>query len=180
MNGQIRLVRLFGVELGLHYSWLVIAVLITFSLGDHFRTLHPDWSASVVWGSAVVTGLLFFAFIFAHELAHALVAKARGLPIRRITLFALGGMAQIEKEPTRASTEFWMGIVGPVTSFVIGLALGFYDHHQGTWTFVGASNFIEIVSGGGRALDDPLNFWFILGVTVLWTVANIALHLGGK
>src|SRR5207302_8551400 len=61
--------------------------------------------------------------------------------------------------------------------FVIGLALGFYDHHQGTWTFVGASNFIEIVSGGGRALDDPLNFWFILGVTVLWTVANIALHV---
>jgi ABC-type sugar transport system permease subunit len=61
--------------------------------------------------------------------------------------------------------------------FVIGLILGFYDHHQGQWTFVGLDNFGEILSGGGRPLDDPLNFWFILGVTVLWTVANVALHV---
>ena len=55
--------------------------------------------------------------------------------------------------------------------FVIGLVLGFFDHHQGTWTFVGLRNFGEILSGGGRSFDDPLNFWFILGVTVLWTAA---------
>ncbi len=61
--------------------------------------------------------------------------------------------------------------------FVIGLVLGFYDHHHGTWSFVGLSNFTEILSGGGNPLDDPLNFWFILGVTVLWTVANVALHV---
>jgi ABC-type sugar transport system permease subunit len=61
--------------------------------------------------------------------------------------------------------------------FVIGLVLGFYDHHHGTWTFVGLHNFTEILSGGGRPLDDPLNFWFILGVTVLWTVANVAFHV---
>jgi arabinogalactan oligomer/maltooligosaccharide transport system permease protein len=61
--------------------------------------------------------------------------------------------------------------------FLIGLALGFYDHHQGTYTFIGLKNFTELLSGGGHALDDPLNFWFILGVTVLWTVANITLHV---
>jgi ABC-type sugar transport system permease subunit len=61
--------------------------------------------------------------------------------------------------------------------FVIGIILGFYDHHHGTWSFVGLSNFKEILSGGGRSLDDPLNFWFILGVTVLWTLANITLHV---
>jgi ABC-type sugar transport system permease subunit len=61
--------------------------------------------------------------------------------------------------------------------FVIGLVLGFYDHHQGTWTFVGFSNFKEILSGGDRPLNDPLNFWFTLGVTVLWTVMNITLHV---
>ncbi len=64
-----------------------------------------------------------------------------------------------------------------VTPFVIGIGLGFYDHHQGTWTFVGLHNFVEILSGGGHSLDDPLNFWFILGVTVLWTAANVALHV---
>jgi ABC-type sugar transport system permease subunit len=63
------------------------------------------------------------------------------------------------------------------TPFIIGILIGFYDHHNGTWTFVGIKNFAEILSGGGKALDDPLNFWFILGVTVLWTVANITLHV---
>ena len=61
--------------------------------------------------------------------------------------------------------------------FILGILLGFYDHHQGTWTFVGIHNFIEILSGNGRALDDPLNFWFILGVTVLWTICNVLLHV---
>ena len=61
--------------------------------------------------------------------------------------------------------------------FLIGIAIGFYDHHHGTWSFVGLHNFTDILSGGGHSLDDPLNFWFILGVTVLWTVANIALHV---
>jgi len=61
--------------------------------------------------------------------------------------------------------------------FLLGIGLGFYDHHQGTWSFVGLHNFIEILSGNGRALDDPLNFWFILGVTVLWTMCNVLLHV---
>jgi Zn-dependent protease/CBS domain-containing protein len=123
VRSNVKLARVFGVELGLHYSWIIIAVLIVFSLGDHFHTIHPEWSSGVVWGISIVTGVLFFVFLFAHELSHALVAKAHGLPIHKITLFALGGMAQIEKEPTRASTEFWMGIVGPITSFVIGVIL---------------------------------------------------------
>jgi ABC-type sugar transport system permease subunit len=61
--------------------------------------------------------------------------------------------------------------------FVIGLVIGFYDHHHGTWTFVGLDNFGEILSGGGRPMDDPLNFWFIFGVTVLWTVVNVFFHV---
>jgi arabinogalactan oligomer/maltooligosaccharide transport system permease protein len=63
------------------------------------------------------------------------------------------------------------------TPFCVGLVLGFFDHHQGQWTFVGLHNFAEILSGGGRSFDDPLNFWFILGVTVLWTAANVILHV---
>jgi len=61
--------------------------------------------------------------------------------------------------------------------FVIGLIIGFYDHHHGTWTYIGLDNFGEILSGGGRPLDDPLNFWFIFGVTVLWTVTNVFFHV---
>jgi len=121
VKAQIKLGRIFGVEIGLHYSWFIIALLITFSLANQFQLNNPRWSDSLRWGLAIVTAVLFFVSIVLHELSHALVAKARGLPVRSITLFALGGVAQIEKEAADAKTEFWMGIVGPITSFVIGL-----------------------------------------------------------
>src|ERR1041384_5043986 len=121
MKAQIKLGRVFGVEIGLHYSWFIIALLITFSLAGEFQQNNPHWSDSLRWSLAIVTAVLFFGSIVVHELSHAVVAKARGLPVRAITLFALGGVAQIEKEAADAKTEFWMGIVGPITSFVIGL-----------------------------------------------------------
>jgi Zn-dependent protease len=121
MEAQIKLGRVLGVEIGLHYSWLIIALLITLSLAGHFQVANPAWGRGVIWATAIVTGLLFFAAIVAHELSHAAVARARGLPVRSITLFALGGVAQIEREAADAKTEFWMGIVGPITSAVIGV-----------------------------------------------------------
>ena len=121
MKAQIKLGRIFGVEIGLHYSWLLIALLITFSLAGTFHKNNPGWSDELRWGLAIVTAILFFASIVVHELSHALVAKLRGLPVRSITLFALGGIAQIEKEAADAKTEFWMGIIGPITSFVLGV-----------------------------------------------------------
>jgi Zn-dependent protease/predicted transcriptional regulator len=69
---------------------------------------------------AILTSVLFFATIVIHELSHAAVAKVRGLPVKAITLFALGGVAEIEKEASDARTEFWMGIAGPITSAIIG------------------------------------------------------------
>jgi Zn-dependent protease/CBS domain-containing protein len=123
MKSQIKLGTVFGVELGLHYSWLVIALLITFSLAAQFHATNRNWSDAVVWSTCILTGVLFFVFLFAHELSHALVAKARGIPIHKITLFLLGGVAQIEKEASDAKTEFWMAIVGPITSGILGVIL---------------------------------------------------------
>ena len=76
---------------------------------------------SVIWAVSVLTAILFFAAIVVHELSHALIARMRGLPVKSITLFALGGVAQIEKDASDPKTEFWMGIVGPITSALIGL-----------------------------------------------------------
>ncbi|HEX8138225.1 MAG TPA: site-2 protease family protein [Pyrinomonadaceae bacterium] len=121
MQAHIKLGRIFGIQVGLHYSWLIIALLVTLSLNNHFGATNPQWGVTVIWATAVVTGLLFFVAILLHELSHAAVAKARGLPVRSITLFALGGVAEIEKEAADAKTEFWMGIVGPITSAVIGV-----------------------------------------------------------
>ncbi len=120
MEAQIKLGRVFGIRIGLHYSWLLIALLVAFSLGGHFQMMNPDWGRGVVWATAIVTALLFFAAILVHELSHAAVARMRGLPVKSITLFALGGVAEIEREAADAKTEFWMGIVGPITSAGIG------------------------------------------------------------
>ena len=121
MQPHLILGRIAGIEIGLHYSWLIIAVLLTLSLGGHFAEVNPNWSAAVVWAASIVTGVLFFASIVLHEMAHALVARSRGLPVRAITLFALCGVASIEKDAADAKTEFWMGIAGPLASVGIGL-----------------------------------------------------------
>jgi Zn-dependent protease/predicted transcriptional regulator len=122
MRSSIRLGTLFGIEIGLHYSWFLIALLITMSLGSQFEASHPEWGSNIIWALSVLTAILFFVTLLAHEMSHAMVARARGLTTKAITLFALGGVAQIEKEPEDAKTEFLVGIVGPLSSAVIGLA----------------------------------------------------------
>ena len=122
MRAQIKLGRIAGIAVGLHYSWFIIALLITFSLVGHFHSVTPQWTTAVVWASAIITCLLFFAALLLHELAHSLIAKAYGLRVQAITLFALGGVSQIETDVPDAKTEFWMAIAGPITSVVIGMA----------------------------------------------------------
>jgi Zn-dependent protease/predicted transcriptional regulator len=125
MRSHIKLGRIFGIKIGLHYSWLLIAFLIVFSLASNYHLNHPQWSNSLVVGLAVATALCFFSSLLLHELSHSLMAKAHGLPVHEITLFALGGVSQLGKEATRAKDEFSIAVVGPLTSLFIGfLCLG--------------------------------------------------------
>jgi Zn-dependent protease len=105
MQAQIKFGRIAGISIGLHYSWFIIAALITLSLAGHFHSVTPQWSDAVVWSAAIITGLLFFAALLAHEMAHSLVAKAYGLKVSSITLFALGGISQIETEASDAKSR---------------------------------------------------------------------------
>ena len=120
MRSSIKLGTISGIEIGLHYSWFIIAALIAFSLGEHFRQVNPNWSTIEVWTAALLTAVLFFVTLLLHELSHSLVAQARGLKVRAITLFALGGVSQIERDAPDAKTEFWVAIAGPIASLVIG------------------------------------------------------------
>src|SRR5579872_693343 len=123
MNRHVKLGRIAGISVGLHYSWFIIALLIVLSLTQHFRAVAPHWSGGVTWTAAVGTGALFFTTLLMHELAHSLVAKARGLRVRAITLFALGGVSEIESESKDAKSGFWIAIVGPITSILVGVIL---------------------------------------------------------
>ncbi len=120
MRSQIKLGRFFGIEIGLHYSWFLIAFLIVVSLTSQFRNTHPEWNPGLTIVLAIATAVLFFVSLLLHEMSHSLFARSHGLPVREITLFALGGVSQIEKNPTSARTEFWMAFAGPLTSAAIG------------------------------------------------------------
>ena len=121
MRSGFKVGTLFGISIHVDWSWVLIFLLVTWNLaGAVFPSLHPDWSIGMNIALGVAASLLFFISILLHELAHSLVAKARGLPVRRITLFFFGGVSNIEREPPSPFTEFLMAIVGPLTSLLLG------------------------------------------------------------
>jgi Zn-dependent protease/CBS domain-containing protein len=120
----IRLGRVLGIPIYLHASWFIIFALIVFTLQSQFKELHPNWTPAQHWILGIATALLFFGSVVFHELSHSMVAKHYHIPVRSITLFVFGGLAQIDSEPTSAMQEFNIAIAGPLSSFV--LAAAFY------------------------------------------------------
>lgn len=121
MSGSVRIARVFGIPIEVHFTWLFVFGLITWSLAvGYFPRRGPDLSTAAVIALAVTATVAFFAALLAHELAHSYVALREGLPVRSITLFIFGGVAQMAREPKTAGGEFRMAIAGPVTSLVIG------------------------------------------------------------
>ena len=121
MQGSIHLGRIAGISIDINYSWLIILVLLTFSLATTwFPQTITGASALTYWILGLIAALLLFASVLAHELAHSFVARARGLPVTSITLFIFGGVSNIEHEPQNAGVEFQVAVVGPLTSLVIG------------------------------------------------------------
>jgi Zn-dependent protease len=122
MRNGFRIGRIFGISIYIDWSWIFIFLLVTWNLaGAVFPTLHPNWNTGLDLAVGLAASLLFFASVLAHELAHSLVAIARGLPVRRITLFIFGGVSNIEREPPSPLTEFLVAVVGPLTSIVLGV-----------------------------------------------------------
>ncbi len=124
MGNSIRLGKLFGIQIEIDLSWLLIFGLVTWSLAQHYFTGVQNWSAALRWTLAIVASVLFFASVLAHELAHSLVSQREGMPVESITLYLFGGASKITAEPRRARDEFWMALVGPLTSLALAVAFG--------------------------------------------------------
>lgn len=119
---SVRLFNLFGFEVKLDFSWLILAVLITWSLAQGlFPYYYEDFSTLTYWwmGAAGAVGL-FISIVF-HEFAHSLIARKFGIPMRGITLFIFGGVAEMTQEPPNPRSEFWMAIAGPIASIILGI-----------------------------------------------------------
>src|SRR5262249_4660514 len=116
--------RLFGIDIGINYSWFFLFGMITLSFWAQYSSEHAGWPPYAPIITTLATSALFFLSLLAHEMSHSLLALAKRLPVKSITLFIFGGVSLIEKEAMNASTEFEVAVVGPVSSFII--AGGFY------------------------------------------------------
>jgi Zn-dependent protease len=132
MKSAWRVGRIFGIDIRIDSSWIVIFALFSWFLaGTYFPSGHPGWPTSLYWALGFLTSLLVFASVLVHELAHSLVALQQGEKVHSITLFILGGVAQISQEPEEPLKEFSMAVVGPLASFGLGgvfFLLSFFLH----------------------------------------------------
>jgi len=114
--------KVFGIPIRLDYSWFLILALLAWLLGgSYFPAEFEGWPPALYWVMGVVTAVAFFASLLLHELGHSVVALRYKVPVRNITLFVFGGVAEIAGEPPSAKAEFRIAISGPVVSLALAL-----------------------------------------------------------
>lgn len=122
--GSFRIGRIFGIDVEINYTWFAIFILVTVALTLTFQEKPYQLSPLASLVDGVITSLLFFVSVLLHELCHSIVARLNGIPIKKITLFIFGGVAQMSKEPDSPGVEFKMAIAGPSASFLLALIFG--------------------------------------------------------
>jgi Zn-dependent protease len=121
---RIPLFKLFGFRVSIDVSWFILAILIIWTLSDNVFPSYFEGFSKVAYLWMGITGALgLFASIIFHEFCHSLVARRYGLPMRGITLFIFGGVAEMLEEPKSPKAEFLMAIAGPVSSILLGTVL---------------------------------------------------------
>lgn len=177
---RIKLFKFLGFEVGIDMSWIILAFLIVWSLSvGLFPVQFKGLSTGTYWLMGIIGAAGLFVSIILHELSHSLVARRYGMPMKGITLFIFGGVAQMTDEPTSPKGEFMMAAVGPLSSIAIGLV--FYIIYmlgkQGGWpqSINGVVGYLALINGilagfnlipafpldGGRILRSVL--WGIKG-----------------
>jgi len=174
---RVTLFKLLGFEVRVDASWLIIAVLITWSLAtQHYPSQYKGRPGEEYWWMGIASALGLFASIVVHEFSHSLVARHRGLPMKGITLFIFGGVAEMGEEPSSAKTEFLMAIAGPIASILLGAGLylvflagkgtlpqsmsGVVAYLSGMNLVLAAFNLVPAFPlDGGRVLRSALWYW---------------------
>jgi Zn-dependent protease/predicted transcriptional regulator len=143
MKASIKLFRIAGIDIGIHYSWIFIFLLFTWTLAvGYFPVQFTGLSTATYWLAGAITSLMIFVSVLIHELTHSIIARARGIPVNSITLFILGGVSNLEEEPQKAGAEFVMAIAGPASSIVLA---GIF---WGIARWIGGATTTNLVIGG--------------------------------
>lgn len=125
MNGTIRVGNLFGIPFYIHPSWFLVLGLVTWSYSSGLGAQFPQLSVGLALLLGLMTALMLFASVVAHELGHSFVAIRQGIDVKSITLFIFGGLASLEKESKTPGEAFWVAIAGPLVSLLLfGIVTG--------------------------------------------------------
>jgi Zn-dependent protease/CBS domain-containing protein len=128
MNSAVRLGKIRGIEMNLHFSWFIALIAFTFIFArGQYPSLYEDWSEATYWIVALVSVLLLFLSVVIHEFGHAITAQAKNIPVKSITLWIFGGVALLEEESETPGDEFQIAIAGPLASVALsGLFFGLW------------------------------------------------------
>ncbi len=145
---SIPIFKVFDIQINLDYSWFFVFILITYTLAEYFYPYYyPGHSVLTYLFFGAISTILLFVSVLLHELAHSLVAKHYGIPVKNINLFIFGGVAMIEEEAPDPKVEFLIAIAGPICSFLLGsfffLIAYFYPEDN---LFNGLINYLMIVN----------------------------------
>jgi Zn-dependent protease len=160
---RVTILRVAGIPIRIDASWIFIALLVTWSLASYFASVlaaadYPGWTRGTCWLLGGLTTVAIFACLVLHELGHSLVAQRFGIPIRSITLFVFGGVAEIEKEPPSARSELLMAVAGPAVSVLLAVIFG-------------------LAALAGSALAWPLPLVVMLGQVAVVNAVLVAFNL---
>jgi len=144
METGLKIANVWGIPIRLHASWFVIFGLVSWSLASaYFPQEYPGQTPAQLWGMGVLTSLLFAASVLLHELGHSYMAVRSGIPVKGVTLFIFGGVAQISREPSSPGVEFRVAAAGPLVSLALAGLFG------GLWL---ALRGVPLLAGPGQWL----------------------------
>ncbi len=187
---SIRIGKLLGIPIYVHTSWFFFFVFMVYLLQGEYASTNSNWTEAQDVGLGILTGLLFFACVIFHEMAHSVVARHYRIPVTSITLYFFGGMSQISRDPAKASQEFFIAAAGPVSTVLLGIGFavlaelspeGSMVRALGFWLggVNGALAVFNLIPGfpldGGRILRS-----IVWGITKNYTKASRIAARGGQ
>jgi Zn-dependent protease/CBS domain-containing protein len=138
-SSSFKVMRIGGIDIYVHWSWLLALAIFTWSIGDLYHTDFKSWTLGVAYLLGFISAMLLFATVLIHELAHSFTARANRLPVHTITLFIFGGVSNLTREPQTPRIELLVAIAGPLASLILaGIFFGLHAVLGGSVSYVRA------------------------------------------